>query len=98
MARFCIEDYKNPNYTNSKDQVHGQLTNYSINKLHKDFKYDVEDAHKKLMTDVWTMMASKGHDVEQIWEDIKELTRELMNICHPYLYHYTQLSLGNKAK
>ena len=40
MARFCVEDYVDPNKSRDKTKIYSQLTNYSINKMHEEFKLD----------------------------------------------------------
>ena len=95
MGRFCVEDYQKPIGSKFKQNIYSQLTNYSVNKMHKDYKYDSEDSHKKTMSDVFRMLEAEGHDTLNIWEDIKSLTSELMEIMYPYIYHNYRLLFGN---
>ncbi len=97
MTRFCVEDYIDPNKSRDKNKIYSQLTNYSINKMHEDFKLDdQEDSHKKTMSEVFGMLDKKGCDIQKIWDDIKYMTSEVMNAWYPYLYHQWKLAFQNE--
>ena len=69
------------------------LTNYSINKFNKDFQFNksIEDenvGHKRSMIQVFEMLQSHGHNIDEAWLNIKKIIIKTFCCAEPYLVHY----------
>lgn len=48
---------------------------------------------KRLLSSVWQLLEEEGHDVEEIWEKIKETVRKCIISMEPYLRNYYRLHI-----
>ena len=69
------------------------LTNYSINKFSKDFKFNQSTknentGHKRSMAQVFEMLAEKKHNIKKAKLEIKKLIIKTFCCAEPYLVHY----------
>lgn len=84
LARFCTEDYEEPNKNNFKNGFM-HLTNYNLNKTSDNYKYteelyEINEGSKRTLTSLWKSIEKEGHDVGTIKENIKELMEWLL-VC-----------------
>lgn len=104
LARFCTEDYRQPNAANMKNMFM-HLTNFSLNKQSENYKAPendfLQDGHdegsKRLLSSLWKTLEQEGHDVDEIKEQIKDTVKKAIITMDPYLTHYykTYLSAQN---
>lgn len=70
LARFCVDDYENPNAKNKRvNTIH--LTNYSISKNKENFIYteelsDINKGTKRTLTSYWKSVKQEGHDPTKV--------------------------------
>lgn len=92
LARFATQEYADPTAANV-DNVFMHLTNYSLNKHSDDFiaSDEAEDADgwshatKRLMTTLFDQLEALGHNVDELWWQIKNLIAKAMHAIHPAL-------------
>jgi len=66
LARFCTEDYKEPDPSNSKnDAIH--LTNYTLNKGSDNFNLteeltEINNGTKRTLASYWKSIEKEGYD------------------------------------
>ena len=93
LARFCTEEYIPPTTDNLKN-VYMHLTNYSLNKLSPNYKYneeciEINDGSKRTLTSLWKSLEKAGYDREEIMDNIKELLKRLLVSLQPIIqFHY----------
>jgi len=71
------------------------LTNYSLNKKNKDFKFIEENNNKeeeigttgskRTFSHIMENLKKTGTDTKRIWGEIKNLTRMLLKSIQPFL-------------
>jgi tubulin polyglutamylase TTLL6/13 len=49
------------------------------------------------MSDVFKMLEAEGHDTGIIWQEIKSLTGELMEILYPFILHNYRMQFVKKS-
>lgn len=80
------------------------LTNYSLNKDHKDFKLPSDSdnileentANKRTFTSVLKEIKKLGFDVDQIKSDIKELIKKFVISMNPFILYNHKMAFKNK--
>jgi len=76
LCRLSTVKYQPPNSQNLNN-LYMHLTNYAINKSHKDYeknKTSLEDSigHKRSLTYTMRYIEEKGHDSEKVMLDIRQ--------------------------
>ncbi|CAG9327501.1 ttll-11_9 [Blepharisma stoltei] len=91
LARFATEPYIQPNSSNmSKPCMH--LTNYAVNKNNENFIFNEDPenddvGHKRSLSSVFAYLEEKGHDINKLWADIKQLINKTLCSVQPSLAH-----------
>ena len=90
LARFATEAYEPVTSSNmSKRYMH--LTNYSVNRNHKDFETDdsadAATGSKRSVTAVRAWLAENGYDVPKIWIEIEKVIVKTLLAVQPYVSH-----------
>lgn len=91
LARFATEEYIQPDHKNVKN-ICQHLTNYSINKNSKNFKFDenpltAETGHKRSLASIWKYCEQNGIDSKAIFNDIKKGVIKTICSIQPILKH-----------
>ena len=89
LARFATEPYEPPSLENL-DYECMHLTNYAINKFHEDFVFNKDEdgddvGHKRSLTATFTTLQENGVDIDQLWEEIKDLIVKTILAIEPHL-------------
>ena len=97
LVRFCTQQYESPS-TKNYYKTYMHLTNYSLNKLSKDFvrSENENQGSKRTLTSVMALLKSKGHDIDKIWKIIKDLVFKTL-ICIAPLTKVEQLNLEKSS-
>eukprot|EP00468_Gymnochlora_sp_CCMP2014_P004344 CAMPEP_0167753180 /NCGR_PEP_ID=MMETSP0110_2-20121227/7562_1 /TAXON_ID=629695 /ORGANISM="Gymnochlora sp., Strain CCMP2014" /LENGTH=297 /DNA_ID=CAMNT_0007638901 /DNA_START=663 /DNA_END=1556 /DNA_ORIENTATION=- len=86
IARFATEKYIPANESNI-DNLYSHLTNYSINKYHKDFSHSSDGkkpASKWTLTKLFEYMrAERKADTQALWERVKDIIVKTFISVHP---------------
>lgn len=70
LARFCVDEYQNPNSKNKGvNTIH--LSNYSVNKNKENFVYtdelsEINEGTKRTLTSYWKSVRQEGHDPDKV--------------------------------
>ena len=91
LARFATDPYSIPDHKNLKNMCQ-HLTNYSVNKHSKSFKFDenplmAESGHKRSLAAIWRYCDSQGIDSKAIFNDIKKSMIKTICSIQPILRH-----------
>ncbi len=99
MARVCAEEYQLPSKDNFRNPyIH--LTNYSLNKDHKDFvnSQSLEDkGNKQVLHLVWQQLAERGVDVDALRQQILEVIKGHFVALYPFIQYYYRSTFPKKA-
>jgi len=101
LARFCTDDYRQPNPQNMKNMFM-HLTNFTLNKQSEKYKAPDEDfletgqdkGSKRLLSSLWETLEEEGHDVDEIKEKIKDTVRKCVITLEPYLLNYYRMHIS----
>ena len=88
MARFCTEDYEEPEYGNLKD-LFSHLTNFTLNKdndkyINKDDFMEEDSGTKRLMSNVFKTI-EEDCDIEELKRKIRDVTIKSFMMISPFL-------------
>ena len=110
MARFCTEDYclpalKNNNEEESKDNLMGHLTNYSLNKTSSKYKLrenfmNSNDGNKRLLSSMFnTLKIVKGVDIEDLKSELKDIATKIVFALQPFLINsfHNEMGIGSET-
>ena len=88
LARFATTRYQKPTAANLASKTM-HLTNYSLNKHSADFVHTETDDEgtKRALTALWKDLRAKGHDVDALWREIRELVVKTVAPIQPLLAH-----------
>ena len=90
LARFATEKFQ-PVTSANMNQRYMHLTNYSVNRNHKDFETDdsadAATGSKRSLTFVRSWLADKGFDVKGIWIEIEKVIVKTLLAVQPYVSH-----------
>ena len=90
LARFATEKYQ-PVTSSNMNQRYMHLTNYSVNRNHKDFETDdsadAATGSKRSLTFVRSWLADNGFDVKGIWTEIEKVIVKTLLAIQPYVSH-----------
>jgi tubulin polyglutamylase TTLL6/13 len=90
LARFATEKFQ-PVTSANMNQRYMHLTNYSVNRNHKDFETDdsadAATGSKRSLTFVRSWLADKGFDVKGIWTEIEKVIVKTLLAVQPYVSH-----------
>lgn len=91
LARFATEEYTQPDSKNMKN-ICQHLTNYSVNKHSKNFKFDpnplsAESGHKRCLAAIWKHMDAHGFDSKIVFRNIKRAVVKTICSIQPILKH-----------
>ena len=88
IARFATTRYQKPTAANLASKTM-HLTNYSLNKHSADFVHTETDDEgtKRALTALWKDLRAKGHDVDALWREIRELVVKTVAPIQPLLAH-----------
>ncbi|EKX44293.1 hypothetical protein GUITHDRAFT_72357, partial [Guillardia theta CCMP2712] len=97
LARFASEAYEKIS-TGNMDMRYMHLTNYSVNKQHKDFETDEEanasKGSKRSLGFVRSWLRANGYDVKKIWEDIERCIVKTLLAVQPQVAHAYRTSIA----
>ena len=106
LARFCTQDYEAPSQRNiNNPYVH--LTNYSLNKMNKDFRLHSEtsdifsekdDSDKRLFSTVLKQLRAAGWDTDKIRSRIEGLIAKFLQSMYPFLIYNNRVYFHKKPK
>ena len=91
LARFATEKYVPPKGKNLEDMCM-HLTNYAINKNNSKFVFNEDPeaddvGHKRSLAAVFEYLRSEGHDVDNLWKQIGDMTIKTLVSVQPSLAH-----------
>ena len=88
IARFATTRYQKPTAANLHSKTM-HLTNYSLNKHSADFVHTETDDEgtKRALSALWKDLRAKGHDVDALWREIRELVVKTVAPIQPLLAH-----------
>jgi len=77
LARFATEKYHGVDPKNLTN-MYVHLTNYAINKNHSNFVFNSSEdeenvGHKRSLTALFKILENRGHNVKELWENIKQI-------------------------
>jgi len=113
MARFCTEDYQMPKRKVGKDSngdedplpLFGHLTNFWLNRksdkyeTNNDFENNENEGSKRLLSSIFRHLENEGVDVEEIKDDIKDITTKVVLAMQPFLVNtfHTDMGVGDET-
>ena len=88
IARFATTRYQKPTAANLASKTM-HLTNYSLNKHSADFVHTETDDEgtKRALSALWKDLRAKGHDVDALWREIRDLVWKTVAPIQPLLAH-----------
>ena len=91
LCRLSTVKYQAPS-ANNLGNLYMHLTNYAINKFHKDYeknKTSVSDdiGHKRSLTYTMRYIEEQGHDSKKVMDDIKDTIVKSLLTVQPQLAH-----------
>lgn len=90
LARFATEEYE-PVTSSNMGKRFMHLTNYSVNRSHKDFETDdsadAATGSKRSLAAVRAWLAENGYDVHNIWTEIEKVIVKTLLAVEPYVSH-----------
>ena len=88
IARFATTRYQKPTAANLASKTM-HLTNYSLNKHSADFVHTETDDEgtKRALSALWKDLRAKGHDVDALWREIRDLVVKTVAPIQPLLAH-----------
>ena len=88
IARFATTRYQKPTASNLASKTM-HLTNYSLNKHSADFVHTETDDEgtKRALSALWKDLRAKGHDVDALWREIRDLVVKTVAPIQPLLAH-----------
>lgn len=108
MARFCTEEYKLPTFRkdeneDSKDNLMGHLTNYSLNKTSSKYKLrenfmTSNDGNKRLLSSMLnTLKKAKEVDIEDLKNELKDIATKIVFALQPFLVNsfHNEMGIGS---
>ncbi|KAL4501611.1 hypothetical protein ABPG72_018662 [Tetrahymena utriculariae] len=92
LARLATEEYEVPHRDNL-DNLCMHLTNYAINKDNPNFEFNEDEnqmdvGHKRSLTSVMELLKNQGHDIQKLWDQIKDIIIKTIISAQPTLSHH----------
>ncbi|KRX03671.1 hypothetical protein PPERSA_04223 [Pseudocohnilembus persalinus] len=91
LVRFATQEYAKPNKQNQQNLMM-HLTNYAINKKSDKFQFntnqdDDNKGHKRSLSSFLIELQQKGINVENLWDQIKQVVVKTFCSCIPNIQH-----------
>jgi tubulin polyglutamylase TTLL6/13 len=89
LVRFATEEYQKPTEENI-DNTYIHLTNYAINKNHKNFIFNEKGSdkgHKRSLKSFWESLSEQGIQTDIIMDEIKDIIIKTFLAVQPQLAH-----------
>ena len=101
LGRFATAKYQKAKKKNMQD-VYMHLTNYAINKNHKNFvfnksKHDMGKGHKRSLTSIYNYLEAIGIDVNKIKQKIDDLIIKTLIVGQPMIAHTYGLAQADNS-
>jgi len=104
MVRVCTEDYTLPtkgsrSSYNQQDDLMAHLTNYTLNKNSEKYKIETDyenanDGNKRLLSNVFIVLQEMGVDIEDLRDDLKDMSTKIVLALQPYLVNSYHIDMG----